>query len=863
MSCQAPLFYLYPPGCRTLAPGQCRNIGCEAADVHNFDASDTQHCGYTVVFPETSGKPYSQMFISTYIRHAFKSLTGQGYQSVISAAGFSIALTCSILIIVYAQYEFSYDNYHKNADHIFRIVSQQPGNSYMGKDLFAVTPGLLKEALVNEIPEVKNAARCSRRYHTLEYETSLFEESGFLYADPDLLKIFSFPVISGNPAEDLNEPFTIFITRDMALKYFGREDPTGKILKADNTYLFVVRGVLENIPQNSHFHFDFLCGFETLYSIRGGRDKVENWNSFSFTTYILLNDNVTAGDIDAKLKELSERHLSENAFFKKSYFFAQPLGDIHLDDSMNFDIGNNTDIRYIYLTLALVILIILIACFNYVNMATARSYNRGRETGVLKVSGAGRGEIILQIVMESVLLSFAGFILALIIAASLMPLFSDFTERPLTCRMIFEYRVIAKAIALTLATGLVSGIYPALHLSSVTPVNLINENYKSLGSRRSGRLRNLLVVVQNIISVVALICTFTVLRQLRFIDTSDIGFEKENIITVEVRDPEIMKNPGALLNELRANPAIIDITTSATLPVSTQGASYALWEGKPEETRQFVYKAGTGNNFLDFYDLKIVSGRGFSDDFPADTINSFIINETAAGITGMDDPVGKKFGFNKEASMGTIIGVVEDFHFQSLHLPVEPLAISAAGGIGSKALRYISVKVTPGTISGTLPFVSKVLKEFSPHYLNPVSVFSDQVDNMYRSERKLAAIFVFSTVLALLLACLGQFSLASYTTRSRTREMVVRKIMGAQPAEVMILITVQIAKWIFVSMLFAWPAAYLLITKWLQGFSSHVSIGAGVFIISLAIILLISLLAISYHILKLSRVNPAEMLRHD
>ena len=392
---------------------------------------------------------------------------------------------------------------------------------------------------------------------------------------------------------------------------------------------------------------------------------------------------------------------------------------------------------------------------------------------------------------------------------------------------------------------------------------LINENFKLLGSRRSGRFRNLLVVVQNIISVVALICTFTVLRQLRFIDTADIGFEKENIITVEVRDPEIRKNPAALLNELRANPTIIDITTSATLPVTTQGASYALWDGKPEETKQFVYRAVIGNNFLDFYNMKIVSGRGFSDDFPADTINSFIINETAAGITGMDDPVGKKFGFNREASMGTVIGVVEDFHFQSLHLPVEPLAISATGGLGSKVPKYISIKVTPGTISVTLPFVNKVLGEFSPHYVNPVSVFSEQVDNMYRSERKLAAIFVFSTVLALLLTCLGQFSLASYTTRSRTREMVVRKVMGAQPAEVMALIAGEMAKWIFVSLLFAWPAAYLFITKWLQGYASHVSVGAGVFILSLAIILLISLLAVSYHILKLSRVNPAEMLRHE
>jgi putative ABC transport system permease protein len=370
-------------------------------------------------------------------------------------------------------------------------------------------------------------------------------------------------------------------------------------------------------------------------------------------------------------------------------------------------------------------------------------------------------------------------------------------------------------------------------------------------------------VVQNIISVVALICTFTVMRQLRFIETADIGFEKENIITVELRDPLIRKNPSALINELRQNRSVVDITTSATLPVTTLGTTYASWEDKPEEVKQFVYRAGIGNNFMDFYGLKLIAGRGFSDNFPSDTIKNYIINETAARITGLDDPVGRKFGFNKESGLGTIIGVVEDFHFQSLHLPIEPLALASTGNDNYSVPRYISVKVTPGSLSATLTFINGTLREFSPHYLNRVSVFSDRLDNMYRSERKLATMFIFASVLALLLTCLGQFGLASFTTRSRTREMVVRKVMGAQPSDVMVLITVQMAKWIFVSLLFAWPASYFLMTGWLRNYAYHVPLGAGVFLLSLALILLISVLAISYHIVKLSRVNPAETLRHE
>jgi putative ABC transport system permease protein len=815
------------------------------------------------VFHETPQSKSLQMVTNDFIKHAFRSIASQGHQAVLNMTGLALAQTCCILIIIYTHYELSFDSYHANADHICRIVSYQPGNSYMGKDVFAVTPGLLKEALVSEIPDVKNAARCARKTHTLEYESSLFVESGFLYADPDLLKIFTFPVISGDPADVLNEPFALFITKDMARKYFGNEDPVGKTILADNKYLFTVRGIIENIPQNSHFHFDFLSGFNTLAKIKGGIGSVENWNSFEFTTYVLLNDRTSSGDINNRLKELSVKYLSDNSFFRDSYFSAEPLRKIHLNSNTNFSIGKNSDIRYIYLITAIGILIILIACFNYVNMATVRAYSRGKEIGILKISGAGRGEMIVQIMMESVILSIGGMILAFAITGILIPAFSDFTERPLTYGMLFEYPVIVIVTGLSLATGILSGLYPALHLTSVTPVNLINESFNTSGGGRPGNLRNMLVVVQNIISLVSLICTFTVLNQLRYIETSRIGFEKENIITVEIKDPGLRKKPGALIDELKKNPAIQDITTSATLPVTTLGSSYASWEGKPEETKQFVYRAGIGNNYLDFYNLKIIQGRGFSDDFSSDTIDSFIINETAAKMTGMNDPVGKKFGFSREKGLGTVIGVVEDFHFHSLHLAIEPLAIACTGNDRLKIPGYLSVKVTPGTISGTLPFINGVLKEYSPHYLNPVSVFSDRVDNMYRSERKLANIFIFSTVLAILLTCLGQYSLSSYIAKRRTREMVIRKVMGAQPPGVMILIISQMIKWVFVSVVFAWPAAYLLMTKWLQNFASHVTLSVWVFLLSFGIIIMISLLAIGYHVVRLSRVNPAEMLRHE
>jgi putative ABC transport system permease protein len=801
--------------------------------------------------------------VKGYLWLSVRSIISQGRQSGISIFGISIALTCAILIILYVQYELSYDAYHENADQIYRIIRKQPGHAYMGKDKFAVTPDPLKNALINDIPEIKNATKCKLKFHILGYNSKLFDEGGFLYADTDFLEIFTFPVITGNPAEALKDPFTLFITQEMAMKYFGNEDPVGKTIIADNKYPFTVCGILENIPQNSHFHFDFLTGYETLYNLSGGRDEANKWDNFSHTTYIQLFSNATAEDIEDKLNDLTTRYLSSNTFFKDSRFIVEPLREIHLLSDSNFSIADSGDIRYVYLISAVGILILLIACFNYMNMANARSYNRGRETGILKASGAGKGEVVIQLVTESVLISFGGLVLAIVMAGLLLPSFSSFIERPLTFRMIFESRIFIEVIVLTLATGVFAGIWPALHLSSITPVNLISENYKSLGGNRSWQLRNLLVVVQNVISLVALICTFTVLRQLNFIETSEMGFEKENIITVELKDPAFRKNPLTLLNELRNNPAITDMTTSVNLPVNTQGNSYASWEGKPEELKQFVYRAGIGNDFIDFYGMKVISGRGFSDNFSSDTLNNFIINETAAKIMGFDDPVGKKFGFSKEKGLGTIVGIIEDFHFQSLHLPIEPLALAATGSENFKLTQYISIRVTPGTVSETLPFIDRTVKDLSPHYLNPVSVFSDRVEMMYRSEMKLASIFIISALIAVILTCLGQYSLSSYSTESLTREMVIRKVMGAQPVGIIVLLTSQTVKWILISISLAWPIAYLLMTKWLQNFAYHVNIGTGVFLFSLLIILLISLTAVSYHVIKLARVSPAGMLRHE
>jgi putative ABC transport system permease protein len=800
--------------------------------------------------------------VKNCLRLSVRSVVKQGQHSLIGAISLSVALSCSILILLYVQYEFSYDNYHEQAGRIYRIITKQEGHSYMGSDRFAVTPGPLKEAIASDLPEVKYSTKCKVNSHTLEYNGSLFNENGFLYTDTDFLKIFTFPVIAGNPSEELKEPFALFITREMASKYFGDDEPIGKIIIADNKYSFTVRGILEDVPPNSHFDFDFLTGFETLYIMRGGRENVESWGSNSYITYILLADHADPETVRNKLNDLYSNYTRSNPNLFKVNLVPEPLNKIHLDGKTNFEPGNNSDIRYIYLITSIGLLIMLIACFNYTNMATAHAINRGKETAILKVSGSSRNELIIQFLTESVLLSFGGLVLGLLIVWAVLPVFSDFTERPLNFRMVLETRTLLRIFAIMLATGLLSGTYPAFYLASLAPLNLLKADFKTpCGRRRTGYLRNTLIVLQYGTSVIAIISAFTVMLQLNYIKHSDPGFEKENIITVKIHDPALRKNPQVLISELNTNPDILDITASSNLPVTISSNSRGNWEGKPSDYNPGIFKAGIGDNFIDFYNLKIVSGRGFTNDYFADTINRFIINETAAKVIGLADPVGQKFGFNQ--SEGIIIGVIKDFHFHSLHLPVEPLAMSAIGSGEYKETSFVSVKVVPGTIPEVSLFVEKKIKELSPHYINDVLLFSDQVDEIYASDRKLGAILIFSTILALVITCLGQYSLASYTTKSRVKEMVIRKVMGSQPAGIIMLLSTEMARWIFVSVIFAWPAAYILMNGWLQNFAYHIKIGAGVFICSLIVTLLVSAVAVSYHVIKLSRVNPAVMIRYE
>ncbi len=798
-----------------------------------------------------------------YLKFSIRNIIKHRNQSAIHALGISLGLSCAIMIILYVQYELSYDRFHESAERIYRIAVTQPGNFYQGSDVFLICPGTLKDALMLDIPEIEYATKFTMRSSVLKNGSKRFDESKFLFADPDFINIFTFPVVTGDLSAALNEPFSLFITREVADKYFGSEDPIGKVFKADNQYDYTVKGIIKEVPENSHFDFDFITGFESLYSIRGGRDRVDRWNSFSFATYVKLRNGANPDDVQRKLQSIVTNYLDEDN--EKMTLLLQPLLGIHLGGKFNFDIGRQSDKRYIYLLSSIGFFILLIAIFNYMNMATARSYSRCKEVGVRKVSGSSKRNLICQFVTESVFLSLVSLIISLFIIWLILPVFSRYVDRMLTFSMIFDFYTLKGVILVVFLSGLLAGLYPAFHLASFKPVNLIKGVFDThSGKSKSNNLRNLLVIIQYIISVIALVATFTIFRQLNFIKQKDLGFNYENIVYVYVRDPSIRSDPETVINELTKNPDIKEITTSSNLPVTITSSHTAYWEGRSEDDDLTIYRAGIDHDFIDFYGLTMVGGRNFPTAYEADSLTRFIVNQKTAQVLGWDDPVGKRLAFNRGIEKGIVVGVVEDFHFQSLHLAIEPLAFNSnKGGDEFQSVRYFSIKVNPMKLSESINYIEKTFQNLSPDYLNSYSILDELIDRMYYDEHRLAKIFAYSTILAIILASFGLVGLSSFSTKNRNREMVIRKVFGSSPFGIMVLHSKEFSKYIFFSILFAWPVSYILMNKWLQNFSYRIDFEIMGYLFSLCAVILVSILSIGYNVLKAAYVNPAKLLRYD
>jgi putative ABC transport system permease protein len=804
-----------------------------------------------------------------HFRIAFRNLRKHKGYSFINIAGLAIGIACCLLILLLVREELSFDRFHEHKDQIYRVIVQQPGQYYMGTDYLAVTPAPLAHALKEEFPEVIRATRINQSNNVImSAKDKRFYEDGFLWADDHFFDVFTFPFLRGDQSKALSEPYSVVISERMAHKYFGDEDPMGKIMALSNRYDFIVTGIMKDVPQNSHLQFDFLAPLMTLKSIRGQEDYLERWGNYSYYTYILLPDGYSPKDLEKKLPVFVEKYMGErlrrmrqqDSTRQASRFFLQPLKRIHLYSHINFEISTNSDIKQIYLLSALALVILLIACINYMNLATARSAIRAKEVGMRKVIGAQRRQLIRQFIGESVFLSFIAVLLAVILVELLLPVFNSLIGKNIQLHFFHDWEFFVGLMCVALVVGIISGSYPAFFLSSFQPVAVLKGSLKA--EVKGPILRRMLVIFQFAASIVLVISTIIIYSQIEYIRNKKLGFSREQVVVLPVKDRELRENHEPFKHELLQSPAVLGCTASTWLPNNIRtNTGDTIWEGMEEGADLQVYLLEADHDFIDLFEIELVEGRNFSREFSADS-QMYIVNEAARKIFGWEKALGKRFGFRRwtgTEAIGQVIGVVKDFHFLSLHQEIQPLVIRLTEDLAP----YLSLKISTENIPRTIGFLKEKWKKFAPNTPFEYFFLDDDFEKMYRAEMRLGKIFASFTVLAVFIACLGLFGLASFTSEQRTKEIGVRKVLGASVSDIVVLLSKEFSKWVLIASLIAWPVAYYTVSQWLQSFSYRISIGIWIFLLSTLLALFMAMATVSFKAVKAAIANPVDALRYE
>ncbi|MFC2155172.1 ABC transporter permease [Acidobacteriota bacterium] len=816
----------------------------------------------------TMFKNYLKIFFRNIIRY-------KGY-SFINLAGLAIGIACCVLIMLYVKDEISYDRFHEKHDRIFRVERK---GTFKGQDYHVpVTAHPTGPAFETDFAQVLHAVRLYPRQVVIKnWKNHRFEEQVF-FADHALFETFTFPLLKGTAATALKEPNSVVLTEKMSEKYFGSRDTLGQTLTihwANRSQDLKVTGIMKKIPHNSHFNSDFFVSYTTLPAFIG--DQLQNWFNNSVYTYILLQQQSDAKELQAQLPAFIEKHLGKMArkFFSKDMDLSnilqmqlRPVTDIHLYAKLGWEIDPQGNISSIYVFSAIAFFILLIACINFMNLSTARSAGRAKEVGLRKTVGANRGLLIKQFIGESVCLTILAGILALLLVELLLPAYNHFTGKELANTIFSQPLSMLAFLGLLLVVGFISGSYPAFFLSSFQPVIVLKGSTASKADRRSLILRKALVVFQFAISIFLIIGTLIVMNQMNYVKNRNLGFQKEQVLVLRTRDQALASRNDAFKAELLKNSNILHVAASSNIPgardFSDQGI---IREGKSNDDFVVTYNFDIDEDFIPLLGIELAAGRNFSKNFATDREDGYIINETAVKAFGWDSPdeaVGKRLmrptridsgQFHK----GTIVGVVKDFHFKSLHQKIEPLLFF----MNSNSLNYINIKLKTADISNTMAHIREKWSEFSPAYTFEFFFFDQHFDRLYRSEERMHTLFKLFTLLAIFISCLGLFGLASFTTEQRTKEVGIRKVLGASVINVILHLSKEFIFWVALANLIAWPAAYFFMNKWLQNFAYRTGLGIEVFLLSGLLGLTIALLTVGYQSVKAALANPIKALKYE
>jgi len=788
--------------------------------------------------------------IKNYLKIAFRNIIRHKAFAAINIAGLAIGMACSIFILLWVQNELSYDRFNKNANEIYRIAARA------GDFKVAINPAPMVADLQAKMPVIRNTVRLATSSNVFEVGERKFEEKRVFYADSTFLQVFSYRLLKGDRASVLNRPDAVLITEDLAKKYFGHEDALGKILRKDNNKDVIVTGILANIPSNSHLQFDCIL---PMSSIAQTNDNIKNqvWDNFDFYAYVQLDK--TSGPSSANIAKFNKQmddiyktHVSEKTL--KVNFWLQPLTAIHLHSNYQVDLPGHGNIQYVNIFFVVALFILSVACINFMNLATARSARRAKEVGLRKVVGAGRKQLIGQFLGESMLISFVSLVLATGIVWLLLPLFNDLAGKKLSIHLL-DSRIITILATIALATGLISGSYPALFLSGFQPVKVLKGNVKTMGGNLI--FRNGLVVVQFVVSIMLLAGTAIVYRQLNFIKSMNLGFDKSNLLYLPMAG-EMWNKQQALKAELKQNPLTSNYAITSDLPVDlASGTVNVHWEGKDPKSQVVFPTLMVDEGFFNVFQMKILSGRVFSPEFKSDSTN-FIVNEKAVQVMGMkvSNAVGKSLSLwdNK----GTIIGVVKNFNYKPIQQPIEPMILALNRWGGTAVIR-----TQPGKTEATIKALGKISADLNPGYPFSYGFLDQDLANQYKGEQRMGSLFNVFAVLAIFISCMGLYGLSAFMAEQRTKEIGVRKVLGASVFKVVYLLSTGFTKLILIAVVIAVPLAWFAINSWLKSFAFRVNADWMVFLIASLAALAIAWLTVSYESIKAAIANPVKSLRNE
>jgi putative ABC transport system permease protein len=798
-----------------------------------------------------------------YLKIALRNIRRYKGYSFINIAGLAIGMTCCLLIMLYVNQELRYDRFHKNAHRIYRVAMES--TTPEGKNRTAASMFPLAPAFKMDYPEVEQMARILfwSSNSLIKSGDKTFFEKRFVFADNELFDIFTFPVIKGKKDNPLADKSSIVITKSIAEKYFGKENPIGKILQYDNRYNFQVTAVIDDIPVNSHFHFDFAAPISVV-----DKDMIDfdfnTWSGvFGTYTYMLLPENISPGSLENKAKDFVTRHGGKDPGIEWRVFF-QRLTDIHLYSHMDGEIETNNFVANLIIISIIGLFILIIACINFINLSTARSSRRSKEVGMRKTLGAARSQLILQYIGESVVFSVLGMGLSLLMIEMSLPYFSILVGKKISFSLAGNIEALLIIVGMILIVGVVSGIYPALVLSGQKMVTTLKGRWGSEKNKKGPMaLRKILVTFQFSISIILIIGTMIVLQQLNFFRQADLGFKKEHTVVIPIYDEEVQKKYETVKQEFMRNPDVLAVTACLKPPI---GNNYIRTGANPldkgREARVNVDLNTIDFDFIDYFGLEIIAGRKFSKKISSDKNNAFIINETTVkrlGLASPDEAIGKKLRIGLNRREGTVIGVTRDFHISSLYKNIESLVMLYC----PNNIYTMAVKIKSANIRRTISKLKETRLKFSKKYPFKFSFLDEDINRLYAAEEQTSRIIGTFAGIAIFIACMGLFGMASFTAEHRKKEIGVRKVLGASVHSIVILLSREFSRWVLLANIIAWPIAYYTMSRWLRNFAYRVDIGLWIFLSAGVIALAIALITVSSQAIKAAFSNPVDVLKNE